>query len=494
MSQIAEALQTNLLDAPFPPGPTEPVYVLSELEQDEFIRRRADRIIQGIGRVTTSNLVEVEAQVRDEAPKVLSTSLMDTIHRAAWGDPEARASLRTNILTDFIERTMKGRVIFSVKLDVDDEHGIIQYGQTQENVNTNALRYASASEQMANRAQAELRNTLRIKGALDQGLLKSYNVVVFSRTDDTMTKAELKENHFFADTMPVAIQVTTEDQDNGGIIMESAFVAGVSTPNGQPHDAETLTKLGYELNVDLHGLSATDLIDTPLLIPKSLMPNGAIDLVKLYDTCSDGTFFGEDKPQEDYLAFARDCREREKTYQEAIDEIANQLMAEAGTITNPIKAIERLNDLSEAKMVERAVHDKTIDPKVFGPAAPHIEQARLHVDRGNDDLAEIALRRAVDTAESSACPGILQKLKEGDSSSDSSDGSPESVSAEGSIRCINCRKFVDKKKVIKKDCWECPKCNYKVDICNGKVLNEGNADADGENAQVLTLQPKEKAA
>jgi hypothetical protein len=45
----------------------------------------------------------------------------------------------------------------------------------------------------------------------------------------------------------------------------------------------------------------------------------------------------------------------------------------------------------------------------------------------------------------------------------------------GLIRCIKCRQNVPKRQVVKKTCWECPKCRHKVDICSGKVLREGDA-------------------
>jgi len=48
----------------------------------------------------------------------------------------------------------------------------------------------------------------------------------------------------------------------------------------------------------------------------------------------------------------------------------------------------------------------------------------------------------------------------------------------GMIRCIKCRQYVPKKQVVKKDCWECPACKHKVDICNGKVLREGKTHKD----------------
>ncbi|MGH7158033.1 MAG: hypothetical protein ACREGD_03080 [Candidatus Saccharimonadales bacterium] len=61
-------------------------------------------------------------------------------------------------------------------------------------------------------------------------------------------------------------------------------------------------------------------------------------------------------------------------------------------------------------------------------------------------------------------PGALQG-----SESETSENEPQA----GIIRCIKCRQYVQKADVVKQDCWECPKCNHKVDVCTGKTLREG---------------------
>ncbi len=58
----------------------------------------------------------------------------------------------------------------------------------------------------------------------------------------------------------------------------------------------------------------------------------------------------------------------------------------------------------------------------------------------------------------------------------------------GTIRCIKCRKMVEKAKVVKKDCWECPACNHKIDVCTGETLREGNIIAKRDTiAKHVTL-------
>lgn len=63
----------------------------------------------------------------------------------------------------------------------------------------------------------------------------------------------------------------------------------------------------------------------------------------------------------------------------------------------------------------------------------------------------------------------------------------------GIIRCIKCRKFVPKKEVVKKDCWECPKCTHKVDICSGKVEREGIVDSDDNSRGIVAIIEKLQA-
>lgn len=67
----------------------------------------------------------------------------------------------------------------------------------------------------------------------------------------------------------------------------------------------------------------------------------------------------------------------------------------------------------------------------------------------------------------------------------------ESTKTEGEvklkkIRCINCSKESKKELVIKPDRWQCPCCKYAIDICTGKVKNEG-LKLDGESRLFAAL-------
>lgn len=489
---MAEAAEAIIEKSFTPPEHTQPevplVIVVPEMDQDELIRHRADKFIQAAGSVATREHVEVEHQMREQLPEDELTSLMDAVQRAAWGDKEAKLFIANNVRTDIFERTVKAGLVMKARLSVDQNGQAGQHGQSMKTTHHNALRFASAKPEIMDRSLPETRNGFRIAALYGEGLLDDYYFVVKSRCADNIPFEELDDNGFFSDTLSTSIQATTANEN--GLITESAFVAGVKKPGGQPHDAETVISIGEVLGVDYTGKTAAEIIDMPLLIHKSLMPNGVIDLVRLYDICAGGTFFGEDKPPQDYLEFVKFCEKRENELEPIVEKITQQLIDEADKIHTPLAAVKRLHQLSQKYMLERSIEDKTINPKVFGPAAPYIEQARAYRELGNTDLAQAAIDKAQQVAKSSSCPGAFLNNKELSKSqaSESAEATETEDSRNGTLRCIKCRQYVPKEKVVKKDCWECPRCNHKVDICSGKVINEGSiALPEKEKTNVISI-------
>jgi hypothetical protein len=245
----------------------------------------------------------------------------------------------------------------------------------------------------------------------------------------------------------------------------------------------TMVEVGNELDVDYSGMNTAEIIDHPLLIHKSLMPNGVIDLVsRLWDKHAGGTFFGETKPTQDYLEFAQKCQQREDELKPTIEEIVNELINSAGEIQTPTQATDSLARLSQRHMVDRAIIDGRFDPMVFGEAAPYIELARMHYELGNIELAEAARDKAQAKAKSYSCPGA--KLDADSASEDATSDSSETDSKDGLIRCPKCSKRVSKKKASEnKGYLCCPKCNYAVEICTNKQVDlklETSKPSDGD--------------
>ena len=449
MADAAEQLTNNFLAQEEDIQNRSPlVMVVPALPQEAFYRRQAERLIYA-GRIATKQCLGPEQTERSPI-----SSLMEAIQLAAKGNEKGLEQVKVNVWSDVPERTIKAGLLMEVKLEVDEQNEILQNGQYMDSIQSNTLLFASNNWQMRGRTEAEARNRFRIGGSLRQGLLNEYNFVVFSRIADNMTNQELDDVGFFTDTMSCSIQVTKID-DDGVLKLESAFVAGVREVGGAPHDQETIAKVGEGLGVNYHDKTSTEIIDTPLLIHKSLMPNGVIDLVKLYDDCAGDTFFGENKPKQDYLKYQQQCQERVEGYAPRVQEITGQLIARADEIKTPIDAVRLLDKLSDRAMAKLATYDKSINPRVFGNAAAiHIEQARIHLEQGNSELAVQSTKNAQAVSVSRSCPsGLL-----GDRSSKSSEVSDSSEP--------NKETWHGGKKYYNSKCHSCKRIRAEVGACH----------------------------
>lgn len=385
-------------------------------------------------------------------------SLHQAIHEAADGNVEARKMVEMNVRTDVIERTMKSGHVIKVGLMVDEAGNIQQHGQSMRSVQANSLRFAADSWQMKERVEAETTNSFRLQRLYKQGALADYYFVVFSQAADNMSKGAMDDAGFFTETMSCAIQATTTE--DGQLTMESAFVSGVKKSGEERHDHDTLRGVCTELGTEYSG-SATESINTPYLIHKSLLPNGAIDLVKLWDKHvprehhGEEIFFGEAKPAQNYLEYLEVCRQREERFEPKVQNITDQLIRERHRITNPVAAVKRLNAISGKQMIEQAFGDTDINPQVFGPvSANEIMQGRLALEQGRYDDAIDHMNAAKANDSSSSCPGAAK------------DSDPlDPLSGENSQDSDECE-FVSKK------CPECGKKNVKTKVTKDKISGD----------------------
>lgn len=424
----------------------EPLTIaVPEMAEDMSARNNADRFI---GACALNNEVEFSVP----SPEVFSPieSLYDAILLATEGNVEARKMVETNARTDVIERTMKTGHVISVELDVDEAGKIQQFGQTMESVQANSLRLAADTWQMKERTEAEATNTFRIQELHEQGKLEDYSFVVFSRAADNMSKKDMAEAGFFTDTMSCAIQVTSATGNK--LTTESAFVSGIKKGNDDRNDKESIIGVAGKLGVDLSGKTATEVLATPILVHNSMLKNGVIDLVEMYDDCSGGTFFGEEKPKLNYIEYLKTCQEREERFQPKVESIVNQLIKEAPSIRTRIAAVEKLSKLSEVAMVQQAIGDSDINPLVFGKtSASYINESKMHILDGNYQEAHHSAMKAIETADSDSCPGGAKS-------------SAESLDGDNGIN-----NSMDDCEFISKVCPKCGEKNVKTKISKGKI-------------------------
>lgn len=454
------------------------VSVVPELAADEIIRHRTVQFIGAVAAGAWNQSAEVSATaVAEEALQLdPKESLHGAIYAANAGDLTARQMVEINASKMASELIYKAGHVSEISLTLNEANKIEQFNQTLESVHANSLRWASGNPRMLGRSKAEAYNLFGIEHFLREGTLHDHYYVVASRTDDKMSLEELEESHFFTDTMSCSFQATTAEA--GGLTMESAFVAGVRAPGAPRHDEETLRKMAAGLGINIDGMDATQLLASAWLVPKSLMPDGVINLVERFDDAAGDTFFGEAKPRQDYRQHRRDCDERERDFQPKVKLIVTDLLAEGQTITSPIMAVERLHKIVEKHMIDQAIADMSINPGVFGPAAAHIEMARRHLEQGDVQAMLAEQSWAIRTARTVSCPNGMggdQIAKRHKQTSDGEGGESkdDDDSTTGIVRCIKCRVYVPKQQVVKADRWQCPNCNHTVDICDGKVRRQG---------------------
>lgn len=402
MSATATAISYEYMSEEQQPPQLPPAVLIPEMQQDILVRHRAARFIGACATGSELQIVSAES----EQPPI--ESLHGAIDLAAHGNEHARAMIQTNALTDVVERTVKAGHIMRVRTRVEQDGSLSQNGQNLRSVNSNSLVLSREHQTMRTRTEAEARNMFRAESLVRQGLLKEHRMVVISRAPK-LPDHELKELGFFADTKSFVIQVMS--QEGHEVIIESAFVAGVDEETGERQDEAMVYAIGDSLGIDLRGLEPDELIDAPLLVREEAMPNGVADLVKVADEVY-GTFFGQNQPRQNYETFYQTCKKREDNFLPRAIRITEQLVREASTITSKEQAILRLHELSEREMVQQAVFDSSIDPRVFGKeAATHIHTARHLLSIGQVEAAQQQTVRAIETADSSSCPLLVKKIQ-----------------------------------------------------------------------------------
>ena len=214
---------------------------------------------------------------------------MHAIELAAEGDEIARKVVRANVASDVVERVMKVRHVVQAELEVSKNNVIHQFGQPMEK----ARRIVGCSQHRYGRwqkgSEAQTNNAFRLKERYITGELHDHSFVEISMAADNMSDQAMQDEGFFTDTMSCVIRFTTIK--DGILTVESAFVAGVKELGAERHDRATILKMAAALGVDLSEKTAADIIDTPLLIHNSAIPDGVINLVQLYDQCAGDTFF-----------------------------------------------------------------------------------------------------------------------------------------------------------------------------------------------------------
>lgn len=409
------------------------------------------------------------------------STMLYSVQAAGLGDTISRQVIETNVRTDLGERLYK--VAHQSRVAMKFEDGVLrQNSRSLTDIHRNTLRHMHLSPEMLRRTKIELKNAILFEELQKAGALEDNIVAVFSPTPTAMSLKEKRDYNFFLDTESCSIQMLkTEGQ---ATYIETAMVAGKATPQSERHDIITITKLMQSYGLEVPEQDGTSLLQYVLLIPKSAVANGITDIVRLYDDAAGGTFYGQAMPRLNYNQYAQECEARNRSFDDTVERITDQLILEASNFTSPIDVIERLDYLSERYGVTHAIQDKTIDEAVFGrQAALHIQEARFFIEQGELGRADNSMRKAQATADSGSCPIFKSSKNEVSDNSDGNGAKGEESSGKKLMSCPYCSaKVFDDPCAKVLSCWDCSAL-----VVNGKIKSKGDG---GSKARAAAREAK----
>lgn len=438
---------------------TDDSWKLASSEFPELWSNAATKATQFLGTLSMRGQVEVSY-----VPEHVSdTTLLAGIQSARLGDANSLSMVKTNVMTDVAERLYK--VAHQSKVALQFEQGrLIQNNRHLIDIHRNTFENMTLNSVMRKRSEHELRNAYMFEELQEAGVLQTHAALVFSCAPKD--EATLRNYGFYTDTASCSVQMLRAEGNSA--ILETAMVAGKKTALGVRHDEATIKALAADEGIELLPMDSDDMLQFILLVPKSEIPNGISDIIRRYDQKAGGTFYGQDAPRQDYLAYAEICRQRDAQFIPMVESITNQLLHDAAGFKNPIDAIKRLDELSERYCVDKGIEDKSIDVAVFGAeAAFHIQQARDFMARGEYDLASQSALQAKQTATSSSCPFFRS------ANTDPSSGEVSGSGEQSEKKWMNCpycaAKVFGDPCATKLSCWDC-----KAAVVNGKVVSVGD--------------------
>ena len=457
---------------------------VDQLELENQSRASFEKFLGGIA-VESS----LSSQNKNNLPE--TTSLHSKLIEAGNGNAQAIASVYANSKIAVIEAIYKRGHISEVKAEINSDGSVSQFGQTMMDINRNALQIFNRPNAYRKRLEAETLNSHRIESLIKAGLLEDNFLFIPSLYPDDMTNIEAKNYGFFAKTKTNILQ--TVSVSNGVYELESAFLEGDIYANDKT-TLQIVSDIYKYFGYDVSNYTVTDILKTPLLIPKSVLPNGLIDLVAMFDKIKGNSFFGtKGEAVGNYNERKALSKKRESNLEQTTNEVVSELIS--SKTNSPLDAVNKLIDIVREKVVIRAIYDNSIESSSFGEKAEvFINRGRNMLTIGDQEGLRNAMEDAIDAAEVYMCGfgKSNNKNKERNPNDISANSDEETIdSKSGQIRCINCHKFVAKREVVKPKSWCCPKCKYEVDICSGKVLNGGIVESLMDKIdQVQKPEPK----
>lgn|GEM_PF-1590972 len=396
-----------------PPLPENTVKLAHETE---FENEAQARFARWRGALAVADTVEIQ-EVEVAPPK---TNLKEQIERARAGDEQAEKSVRLNVGRATHEGFFKkNHVTKPVEMERGEKGQLIQFGQSLESVHGNAIIMRPNRHKILKEiTEAEALNGQRIQLADERGELEDNYYVVFSVVPDDVPEEQLDhrgDGYFVAD-LTLAAQATT--QTNNKVTTEQGFMAGVETDGNETFDERLEKRIDLEAIAALYRRfnkvapkTAAELIENGLFIPKHMMPNGVIDVMRWTQEEMD-KILGRDieRTVEDYVALREESRRKEASVAEVEEKVYRGLLA--AEYSDPMQPVAKMWQLVKDHGVEKAGTNYAIDSTAFGRQAEiKINKSRESYKAGDHEAAQLYLMEAKQVAVISGCGGGAGPVK-----------------------------------------------------------------------------------
>lgn len=362
------------------------------LEHDVLTRRRFAKFMGSI-------VLKAEGSV--EYADAESASLLQVAEDYYSENQEARGNARNRLKTDFTTNVFEILCASGHVSEVEAEHvygSFYQYGYSLPAMYAHGALHAKDLSEQARRG-AEGVNEFRIEDGYRAGFFQTHYFVEASRAPDDMDTETAEANGYDTKTWKCKLRLTDVSTD-GKRVTSEASVAGVDSVSGERHDEEGIKAIREGLDLETVDLTATNALSRAFWVPKAKLPHGAASLAKLFDSgLEHPAFFGVRAAEGDYATITEQSRERERRAALLQDQWIESLASDIRQASSCEAALKVMARCAKDFAAEICGTDTAYNPGQFGQvAAAHIEAARYHANRGEQQAYQQALEAAKQTA------------------------------------------------------------------------------------------------
>jgi hypothetical protein len=369
------------------------------------------RFYHFLGRTCVKRALESSAEPE---VGVSNLTLAKSITEAKKDNMEADARVDISIATATTEAYFKTGHFTRIEKSLNNAGEVVQFGLTTEKMQQDAIvTRPHRPTQLKEFTKAELQNGLREQQLVRDDKLQDSWMVVASLVPKGMPEAWLdhRGDGFFTYSMTYSLQGTT--QEGLDIFTETVFDKGTladEQASYQERQDQRFDLAAFGKVCEWLGLPAPrselEALQTPLYIPKRLMPNGMIDFWRWMDVAAD-ELRGQQvvRTVDQYRDRVATSAAREASLAEVKAKIKHDLLA-LDDFERDIEAVEALWELTRKHGYKAAATNQHIEPLAFGiKASRKLLVAKNFISLGEDDEANRWLTFGLEDAIITGCGG-----------------------------------------------------------------------------------------